>query len=84
MSQPNTLIINNTGRYFAAHDVGSFYRMQDGVLEYQPMGNDPHALPLTDEWGAVEEDIVGSEPVIYESQEMTLSELYKIIKSELE
>lgn len=78
----NFVVEGVNGRYFEAGEIGTLYRFNDGVFEYQPMPD--NGLPIEDAWGAVEEDLVGDETVVYNSTEMTLSEVYKIVRRELE
>lgn len=63
--------------------MGSHYKMENGVLMFAPMSADG-TMPTDDEWGEVDEDLVGSEPVVYHGEEMTLSEAYTIIRQEIE
>lgn len=66
----------------AENSLGSYYRMNDGQLEWQPMTLDEHE-PNDEDWGMVEKDLVGSEPCEFRGVEMTLNEAYVIIEKEL-
>lgn len=69
--------------YIAEHSLGSFYKMDAGALMWQPMmAND--SAPIEDDWGEVEESLIGEEVVNFRGDEMTLSEAYEIIREELD
>ena len=71
-------------RYFEAGEIGTFYRLNDGVLEWQPMSHREIDLPQEEDWGAVDIELVGDETVVYNSTEMTLAEVYEEVIERLQ
>lgn len=67
-------------KYLKEESLQSFYRLNQGVLEYQLIYQ---LVPSEDEWSPVEEDLVGSEFVTFRGQTKTFSQAYSTIRTEL-
>lgn len=63
---------------FIAKELGCKYRWNEeyNSLEWAAAMQDG----TYDEWGAVDEDIVGEEIVTFRGREMTLSEVYRMVE----
>lgn len=72
----------DTLRYIKEYSLGSYYRMNNGQLEFQPMVQRSD-YPLDDDWDIVEKDLVGSEICEFRGVSMTLNQAYEIIEKEL-
>jgi hypothetical protein len=68
---------------FIAKELGCAYRWNDEFqeLEWCPMHND--GLLNEDEWGCIDEDIVGDEVVTFKDMEVTLSQVYRYVEKQL-
>lgn len=71
-------------KYIADETLGSYYRMNGDQFEWQPMVKGV-SEPYEEEWGIVEEDLVGTDKVVYADATRTLSEVYtEFIRPQLE
>lgn len=73
----------DTLNFIREDSLGSYYRMNDGQLEFQPMSQGQNK-PIEDEWYMVEKDLVGSEICNFRGAQMTLNQAYEIIERELD
>jgi len=58
---------------------GSFYRLNNGELEFQPMMDVPYPTANEDDWALVEDDLVGDEMTTWKGKPMTLREAHEHI-----
>ena len=72
-----------TATEFLCPELGCAYRWnsQYNSLEWCPMMKD--GTLDTDNWGVVEEDLVGEETVTYGGRDVTLSEVYRDVERQL-
>ena len=85
-----TFITTGGEVYFISQDAGSYYRLKDGELEYQPIvvanraGGIYDRPPVEEEWCEVDPYWSENELVDWEGKETEVKVVHQIVKTELE
>lgn len=69
-------------KYFICNDLGCLYKLDsNGQLMFNSFMTTKHGNNYTtDDWGYVEPDLVGEETVSFNGHDVTLYEVFKIVK----